>query len=539
MQPVSDLPPSEGAPPRPADQRPGDHCLADILRRNAVRFPYVPAYVCDGREVTHRQLHDRATALAAALGAAGLRRQDRISILGRNSIPFAEVLAAGQLSGLVVATVNFRLAAPEMAAILADALPRVLFVDEEYLPVVAGLPADLGIELVVCLDAEKADGATGYEQFLATGAGAGLPFPARPDDIACLIYTSGTTGRPKGCILGQRELFHGAQTMNVEMQSGSADRILLVMPMFHIGAMAMGLGVHARGGTAVLHRQFDPGDVLDAVTSEGITVLHLAPTMLQAVLAAAEGRPGALAGVRTVVYSAAPITAVTLEAALRAMPDAGFLNLYGQTEVMTSGLPRELHRGEGPARDRRLTSVGHPFPHVDVRIVDDEGRECPPGVPGEITVSSPAAFRGYWNDSAATAATLRDGWCHTGDVGVLDDEGLLHLVDRKKDVVISGGENVYSLEVEEAVRTHPSVAECAVVGVPDDRWGELVCAVVVLRGEAPLELEDLREHVGRRIARYKAPRALRVVGGLPVLATGKIDKKALRSRFADPGRTDG
>ncbi|MDB6002898.1 MAG: putative O-succinylbenzoate--CoA ligase [Rhizobacter sp.] len=509
-------------------------CLADIPRMNAVRYPDVPAYVCDGRSITHRELYARATSLAAALGAAGLRRQDRIAVLGRNSIPFGEVLAAGQVSGLIVATVNWRFAGPEIDRVLADARPRVLFVDRDYLPLVTANAATHGIERIVCLDAEDAEGATGYEGFLASGAGAPLPFTARPDDIACLIYTSGTTGRPKGCILGQRELYVGAHLMNVEMRSGSDDRILLVMPMFHIGAMAMGLGVHARGGTAVLHRQFDPGELLDAVTAHGITVLHLAPTMLQAVLTDAAGRPGALSGVRTVVYSAAPITSTTLEAALTAMPDAGFLNLYGQTEVMTSGLPRELHRGSGAAREGRLTSVGHPFPQVSLRIVDEEGEDCPPGTAGEIVVSSPAMFRGYWNDSAATGETLRDGWCHTGDVGVVDEEGLLHLVDRKKDVVISGGENVYSLEVEEAVLTHPAVAACAVIGVPDERWGEAVCAVVVPGDGGTVDAAQLREHVAGRIARYKAPRVVEFVDALPVLLTGKIDKKALRARFATP-----
>ena len=509
-----------------------DHCLGDIPRRNAVRFAGVPSYVADGRRVTHGELYERASAVAAALAKAGLRRQDRIALFGRNSIPFGEVLAAGQLSGIVVATVNFRLAAPEIARILADANPRVLFVDAEYLPVIDLVRAELDLELIVCLDDTDRNDVVRYEDLVSSSNGTDLPFAARPDDIACLIYTSGTTGKPRGCVLGQRELFHGAHLMNVEMRTGSDDRVLLTMPLFHIGAMAIGLGLHARGGTSVLHRQFDPAAVLDTVVAEDITVLHLAPTMLEAVLREAAGRPGALAGVRTVVYSAAPITAPTLRAAMTAMPDAGFLNLYGQTEVMTSGLPRELHHGEGAARDRRLTSVGHPFPDNAVRIVGEDGTECPPGTPGEITVASPAMFRGYWNDSAATAATLRDGWCHTGDIGVVDEEGLLHLVDRKKDVIISGGENVYSLEVEEALLTHPGVAQCAVVGVPDERWGEAVCAVVVPADGASIEATDLREHVAAQIAKYKAPRSVVVVDELPVLPTGKIDKKALRRRYA-------
>jgi acyl-CoA synthetase (AMP-forming)/AMP-acid ligase II len=304
------------------------------------------------------------------------------------------------------------------------------------------------------------------------------------------------------------------------------------MPLFHIGAMFIGLGAHFRGGTSVLERQFDPAAALDAITAECVTVLHLAPTMLQGLVDAAAVRPGALAGVRTVVYSAAPITGPTLAAAMRSMPGAGLLNLYGQTEVVSTGLPREFHVADGDERSRRrLRSVGMPFPGNEVRVVADDGRECPRGEAGEVCIRSAAMFRGYWNDSVATAEVLRDGWCHTGDIGVLDDEGLLHLVDRKKDVIISGGENIYSLEVEECLLAHPSVGQVAVIGVPDDKWGEAVSAVVVPASGAVVP-EDLREHVRSQLARFKAPRHVFVTDQLPVLATGKIDKKQLRARYA-------
>jgi acyl-CoA synthetase (AMP-forming)/AMP-acid ligase II len=512
-----------------------DLCLADILEDNAARFGDVLAYVAEGSSRTHGQLYSRARSLARALENLGLRRQDRIALFGRNGLAFSEVLAAGQLSGLIVATVNFRLAAPEISRILADAGPRVLFVDRDFLPTArAALTGVSGIEAIICLDGgdpEDPD-VIAFEEFVQSVSGEPA-LRARPEDLACLIYTSGTTGRPKGCMLGQRELRRVAFTMNDEMRCGCNDSVLLVMPMFHIGAMAIGLGLHARGGTAVLHRQFDPSAALEAIAAERVSVLHLAPTMLAGLLQEAERRPDALGHVRTVVYSAAPITSATLRKALTAMPQAGFLNLYGQTEVITSGLPRELHRTGESARDqRRLTSVGHPFPDTQVRIVDDQGHALSPGVPGEIAVRTAAMFRGYWNDSAATAATIRDGWCHTGDIGLLDDEGLLYLVDRKKDVIISGGENVYSLEVEEAVASHPDVLECAVIGVPDDRWGEAVCAVVTTRAGTLLDLDGLRAHVERQIARYKAPKRLVLVDEIPKLATGKVDKKLLRGTHA-------
>jgi acyl-CoA synthetase (AMP-forming)/AMP-acid ligase II len=510
---------------------PLSHCLSDTVRDNAVRFGAVSAYRSEGRDLSHAELHVRATALAAALARVGLRRQDRIAVFGQNSIEFGEVLAAGQLSGLVVATVNFRSAPPEIGRMVADAAPRVLFLDAEYLPALDAIRTAADIELVVCFGASDRRDVIGYQEFVDSGADADLPFAARPEDIACLVYTSGTTGRPKGCIIGQRELYSTAHIVNGELRTGSTDRVLLTMPMFHIGAMAIGLALHARGGTAVLHRRFEPRAVLDTIVADEITTLHLAPTMLQGVLDAATGSD-ALRGVRTVVYSAAPITTTTLAAAMRAMPAAGFLNLYGQTEVITSGLPRELHHGAGDRVQRRLRSVGHPFPQTRVRIVDDSGNDCPAGTSGEVIVSSPTAFRGYWNNSPATAQTLRDGWCHTGDIGVVDDEGLLHLVDRKKDIIISGGENIYSLEVEDVLSSHPSVARCAVIGVPDPQWGEAVWAIVEAADGTEIDSTQLRTLVGTRLARYKAPKTIVAVDRLPVLPTGKIDKKALRAQYA-------
>jgi acyl-CoA synthetase (AMP-forming)/AMP-acid ligase II len=213
------------------------------------------------------------------------------------------------------------------------------------------------------------------------------------------------------------------------------------------------------------------------------------------------------------------------------LPDAGFLNLYGQTEVIVSGLPRELHILDEPNAAERLSSVGFPFPDTRVRVVDADGGVLPVGQAGEIVVRSDSMFRGYWQDAAATQATLRDGWCRTGDMGRLDERGLLYLMDRKKDVIISGGENIYSPEVEDAVSAVDGVAACAVVGVPDDKWGEAVCAVVVPRGGASPTLEMVQEGVRQRLARYKVPRRLVLVADLPVLASGKVDKKRLRAEL--------
>ncbi|MFV8170381.1 AMP-binding protein [Mycolicibacterium peregrinum] len=503
--------------------------LGDIVTDNAVRFPDVAAYRCGNRTVSHAQLRNRAVRLVSAMAAAGLRRQDRVAVLSRNSIEFGELNAATQLSGIILATINFRLATPEIRDVVRRVEPSIVFVADEFVAVITDLMSGLPSRpLVVAFGCEPPPGTVGYEGFLSAAPSEALELVAEPDDIAYLLFTSGTTGASKCCILGQREMRAVALTMNNEMCCGSDDRGLITMPMFHVGALAIVGGLHARGGTVVLQQQFDAADAVRLIAAQRITVLHLAPIMLRALLDAV-GERADVESVRTVVYSAAPMTATVLRRAMSVLPGAGFLNLYGQTEVIVSGLPRELHT---PAAQAQLRSVGFPFPGTRIRIVDEDGRDVPAGHAGEIVVRSGSMFRGYWQDRSATEVTLRDGWCHTGDVGRVDERGLLYLVDRKKDVIISGGENVYSPEVEDALSAIDGVAACAVVGVPDDRWGEAVCAVVVPSAGATLTLEVLQDGVRQRLARYKVPRRLVLAAELPVLPSGKVDKKRLRAELA-------
>jgi acyl-CoA synthetase (AMP-forming)/AMP-acid ligase II len=509
-----------------------DMTLGDIVTENAVRFPGVVAYRHGHRTITHAQLRDRAVQLVSAMAAAGVRRQGRIVVLSRNSIEFGELNAAAQLSGIIVATINFRLSPAEMDDALRRVAPSIVFCAEEFMPVIADVAAGIPSgPMLVAIGGQAAPGITDYEQFAEGGLGkdpSGDPeFVAQPDDIAYLLFTSGTTGASKCCILGQREMRRVVFTMNSEMRCGSTDRGLINMPMFHFGALAIVGGLHARGGTVVLQQQFGAADAVRLIADERITLLHLAPVMLSALLDEVSDR-SAVKSVRTVIYSAAPMTAAILRRALAVLPDAGFLNLYGQTEVIVSGLPRELHILDDPNSIGWLSSVGFPFPGTRVHVVDEHGGVVPVGQAGEIAVRSDSMFRGYWRDATATQATLQDGWCRTGDMGRLDGRGLLYLMDRKKDVIISGGENIYSPEVEDAVCAVDGVAACAVVGVPDDRWGEAVCAVVVPCSGVSPTLETVQEGVRQRLSRYKVPRRLVLVGDLPMLASGKVDKKQLR-----------
>jgi acyl-CoA synthetase (AMP-forming)/AMP-acid ligase II len=503
--------------------------LGDVVTDNAVRFPDVPAYRLGPRMVSHAQLRDRAVRLVSAMATAGVRRQDRIAVLSRNSVEFGEVMAATHLSGIIMATVNFRLSPGEMLDVLQRVSPSIVFVSDEFASVITELAPQLPVApLLISIGGSGRSGVVDFEEFVAVGDGGQLPFAARPDDIACLLFTSGTTGASKCCVLGQRELRRVAFTMNVEMRTGSSDRGLINMPMFHFGAMAIIGGLHARGGSVVLQQQFDAAEAVRLIPDERITVLHLAPVMLRALLDEVTDAQ-ALENLQTVIYAAAPITVSTLKRALSMLPRAGFLNLYGQTEAIVSGLPREMHDVDGPDAADALRSVGYPFPGVRVRIVGDDDCEVALGEPGEIVVRSDSLFRGYWDDPAATLATLRDGWCHTGDVGRFDHRGLLYLVDRKKDIIITGGENVYSPEVEEILSGLEGVAACAVVGAPDEKWGEAVCAVVVPTPGVVLTLQAVQDFVRSSLAGYKVPRRLVIVDELPVLASGKVDKKRLRA----------
>jgi acyl-CoA synthetase (AMP-forming)/AMP-acid ligase II len=504
----------------------GGMTLGDIVSGNATRFGNVVAYRSGDRTISHAQLHQRAAQLVSAMVAAGVRRQDRVVIVARNHIRFGEVLAACYLSGIIAAPISVRLAAGEMRDGIRRVSPSLVFCDDEFAPTVGALLPD-GCQTIV-LGPSSEPNHIAYERFLRSGDLVPSALVAEPGDIALLLFTSGTTGGAKCCMLGHREFYRVAHTMNAEMRSGADDRALINMPMFHVGALAIIAGIHARGGTVVLQSQFDPAEALRLITTEEISVLHLAPVMLQRLVDQMESS-GQLTSVRTVLYVAAPMTAPILRAAMATLPGAGFVNLYGQTEAIVSGLPPESHCADAPAA---LRSVGFPFPGVRLRIVDDHGNDLPDGQPGEIAVRSDTMFRGYWDDHAATLNTIRDGWCYTGDVGRIDEHGLLFLVDRKKDVIITGGENVYSPEVEDVIGEIDGIAACAVVGCADPRWGEAVCAVVVAAPGTVVTLEVLQDAVRRKLARFKVPRKLVLLNELPLLASGKVDKKRLRAMVA-------
>jgi acyl-CoA synthetase (AMP-forming)/AMP-acid ligase II len=506
--------------------------VSDLFDRNARYFPQREAFVCDGRRLTHAAYSARARRLASALHRLGLKHQDRCGILAMNCLEYYEAYAAAEYGATVLVPVNFRLAPAEIVHVLRDSGARGLIFEERYTATVAQITSqlpDIGFYVQI---GGAADGALAYETLMAGGDDAGPPIRPQPHDYSVIWYTSGTTGKPKGVPWRHCALIESARMNARQSEITRSTRLLQTTPAFHVGGRGYVLGTAYDGGCTVLHKAFDPVAMLQTIQQERITHTFMVAAMVQAVLAVPDVQSYDLSSLENVFSAAAPIPVPVLKRAIELMGPV-FSIQYGCTEVgAICSMPRAHVRPDGTPDDiRRLASVGHPVSEIEFRLVDDQGRNCSRGTPGEVVVRSAAQLDGYWNNTAASLDAIRDGWYYTGDIGVQDEEGFVFLVDRKKDMIISGGENIYSREVEEAIAAHAEVFDCAVIGVPDPKWVEVVKAVVVRRAGATLTQQTLIEHCRTLIARYKCPRSVDFVDELPRLATGKLDKPTLRARY--------
>lgn len=511
--------------------------LGAMWERNFRLFGEIEAVVCGDRRWTYTKLADRARRLGAALHSQGIRRRDRIGMLAMNCGEWFDFYAACEIAGLHALTINFRLNAQEIAFILRDAAPRVLIFEAQYMPLVDEVRGELdGIELFLCIGGETG-WARNYEGFLKSGAPEGSGIVATPDDPAHLIYTSGTTGRPKGVVRTQQAGLSLAEACATSMQFRINGRCLVLMPLFHVGAQSVASGQHWCGGTVVVHRQFDPEAVARTVAGERIQLTHMTPVMLRRFIDEVDCTAHDFSSLETLCYAAAPMPVPLLERCI-AIFGPVLYDCYGSTETgNVSVLQSHLHKLDGTARSlARLGSVGQEHNFARLRICDDDGNDLPRGSPGELCIQAGGMMEGYWNNSVATVEAFRDGWYLSGDIAHMDDDGFVTLVDRKKDMIVSGGENIYCREVEEALATHPDVADVAVIGVPDERWGEAVRAIVVPRRGAVPDADALVAHCREAIATYKQPRSVVFTQELPRMNTGKVDKKALRRDFAERGR---
>ncbi|MCF2533957.1 acyl-CoA synthetase [Yinghuangia soli] len=507
--------------------------LTQSLHRALQQRADKPMAICGDRMRTTREVADRVARLAGGMRALGVAPDDRVAVLALNSDRYHETFYAAWWIGAAVNPVNIRWSPAEISYALDDAGATVLFVDDAFLAHVPDLRAACPkLRVVVhCGDTVPPPGMVGYEALIADAEPVD-DIRRGGDAVAALLYTGGTTGRPKGVMVSHQGLMTAAIGGQMCTGSAVADGVNLVAaPLFHIAAIYGWLGQNLMGGVHVFLPSFSPESVLEAIHKHRVTTLTLVPTMLQMVVDHPTRRDYDLSSVWTAGYGGSVIPEAVLTRALEAFPNGGLVQGYGMTETaLISSLGREDHRTGG----RLLRSAGRSTAQCEVRVIGADGCDLPPGATGEIVVRGDTIMLGYWNQPDETAATVRDGWMHTGDAGYLDEDGYLYVVDRVKDMIISGGENVYSAEVENVLAGHPAVAACAVIGLPDDKWGERVHAVVVLQTGARATEDEIRNHVRDRIAGYKAPRSVEFVESLPTSGAGKILKRDLREQRTSP-----
>ncbi|MFF3201653.1 long-chain fatty acid--CoA ligase [Streptomyces sp. NPDC002962] len=503
------------------------HNFSSILDHHLAQRPDAVAVTQEDRRLTVRTLHDRVNRLAAGLTELGIGRGDVVGLLLHNRPEFLELVYAVNRVGAVFLPLNYRLSEDEWAYILDHSRARAVVTEPEFLRAadrIAERPT--GPERLILVDGPvPSDRWTGYEALLERHRGARVePVDVEPDDLQRLMYTSGTTSRPKGVRITYGNLHAKNVAQIVQFGLTAADITLVAGPLYHVGGLDMpALAVLYAGGGVVLQRRFDAAGVLRAVEEHRVTNAWLAPVMVNAVLEVPDRESYDTTSMRFIVGGGEKTPEPVLRRIMGAFPNAWFADAYGLTETVSGDtfLDREHALS-------KLGSVGRPVPHTRVRIVDDTDREVPAGEPGEITLRGPKVFAGYWRDEKATAAALRDGWFHTGDIGHLDEDGFLYIDDRKKDMIVSGGENIATPEVERVLYEHPAVLEAAVVGLAHPRWGEVPRAFVVFRPGASAGADELREFCRERLAGFKVPARFDLVGELPRTPSGKVLKRTLR-----------
>jgi len=505
--------------------------LSDVPAIAAHHAPDVAAVTFRDRRFTYAQLRDRCWRLSNALIPL-TDPGDRVAILSENCSEYVECYYGIPGAALALVLLNYRLSPRELAYIIGNSEPRLLFVEAKYLATIRQIRAEIpSVEQLVVIDGEAED-AIAYEDFLATGAATEPARKPKEEDLCWLLYTSGTTGLPKGAMLSHRNLMAAVVNSMCAWDAGTDDVCLFTFPQFHVAGYVMPM-YHLRTYPVVILKSFDVETVLANIQQHRITSTAMAPTMIAMLLEDPIAARYDLGSLKRIGYGASAMPAEVLRRARSRWPGVGFSTGFGMTELAGNVMflsPADHDR----AADHNLpilSSVGRQMPMARVRVVDDDGHDVPPETPGEIVVRGDQVLMGYWRNPEATAGSFFEGgWFRSGDVGRWDTEGYLTIVDRKKDMVLTGGENVYPREVEEVLYQHPAVLEAAVIGAPDPKWGEKVVAVVCRR--ADVTGEELIGFCRERLAGYKKPKHVVFIDVLPRNASGKVLKRELRDRIA-------
>ncbi len=507
--------------------------LADMVRARAKAGGNAIVFEFEGRKTSFAAFDRLTNRVANGLKALGVKPRERIAYLGKNSDIYFELLLGAMKANVVMAPVNWRLAAPEIAFIVADCKAPVLFVGPEFVAQGRAIKSQLP-ELRTIIATEG--GAPEWQDYTAWRDAQSADDPKVEigrQDVAIQLYTSGTTGKPKGAMLSHANLLNLVETGEGEKPDWNKwtedDVSLVAMPIFHIGGSGWGLLGLYHGAMGVIAREFDPTKVLDFIEQSGITKLFMVPAAMQFVVRQPRARSVDFSRLKYMLYGASPIPAALLKECIEVF-GCGFVQVYGMTE--TTGSIVALAPEDHVEGLERMRSAGKALPGVELAILDANGRRLPAGEVGEISTRSGSNMVGYWNLPEATARTLdREGWLRTGDAGYIDKDGYLYIHDRIKDMIISGGENIYPAEVESAICDHPDVAEVAVVGVPDEVWGEAVKAIVVMKPDKQATATDIINFTRERIAGFKTPKTVDFIAALPHNASGKILRRHLRDPY--------
>lgn len=500
------------------------------LHRALQRHPEKIATVSGDRRQTYAELTERVARTAYVLRSIGLQQGDRLAIVSQNSDRMVELMLAGWWSGLVVQPVNTRWTSAEMGYAIADSGARALATCANMFDTVHSIHADLP-ELKWRLyldDDDEPDGYIGLNKRLISSQQ--IPdIRCASDDLAAIVYTGGTTGIPKGVMLSYGNFWASLVGRMVDVPSSGHSVTLLTSPMFHVAGLSRMILQVLVGGTSVTLPSFQPEAVIEMIKQEGVHDLMLVPSMLQMLMRTTGFDPDYLPTLRKIFWGAAPIALPLLQEALARFKKVEFVHSYAMTETAASVSVLPIVNHPSFIQSSRVRSVGQGTLSSEIRIANENGDSVSCQTIGEIVLRGPGIMRGYWKKPDDTKEAFRDGWLRTGDVGYLDEDGYLFVTDRIKDMIISGGENVYPNEVENAICSHPSVSQCAVIGIEDEKWGESVHAVVVLKNGMKISDAILLDHCRHLLSRFKCPRSFEFKESLPLTAAGKIDKKILRA----------
>jgi fatty-acyl-CoA synthase len=495
-----------------------------VLAHHALRAPDRPMTVFEGSVTTYAEMEARAIALAGGLSERGVRQGDVVGLLSYNCPEFLQVVFAANYLGAIAMPINWRLAAPEVRYILEHSAARALVSDEALQELARAATTDMETAVVrVSLASTPPTGWSSLAELEAAPAPPPRP-RTHPDDLHRLMYTSGTTGRPKGVMISHANLSWKNLAHITEFGFTSDDLGLACGPLYHVGALDLTTtSLVAVGAPTIVHRTFDAGAVVDELERSKVTVVWLAPAMVNAIMALPDIDARDLSSVRVIINGGEKMPIPLIQRIQRTFPSAWFADAYGLTETVSGDtfLDRD-------SIVSKLGSVGRPCLHLELEVWDEDGHSMPPGERGEIVMRGPKVFKGYWRDPEATATAFAGGWFHTGDVGVRDDDGYLFIVDRLKDMIVSGGENIAGSEVERVLYEHDAVLEVAVVGRADKRWGEVPVAFVVVRAGSNASAEELVTHCRAHLAKFKVPKAVTFLDALPRNPSGKVLKRDLR-----------